>query len=142
MAAKRKLLGGLLLLVSWLGVARQSLAGAVTAGRLPLATEASLISVGGQEGPTQAGADQQGTTDQPDMDQTVPPVEQHRHLSRRFAVGKAGRAFAIDTRYGRVQLNAWNKQEIKVETDLVARAETPAAAAQILSALGVTVPRL
>nr|GFD55648.1 hypothetical protein [Tanacetum cinerariifolium] len=38
---------------------------------------------------------------------------------------------------GRVQLNAWNKNEIKVETELVARAETPEAAAQLLGALGV-----
>jgi hypothetical protein len=80
---------------------------------------------------------QQGPAEQTDDDQTTPPIEQRRHLSRRFPAGKVGRSFALDTRYGRVQINAWGKQEIKVETDLVARAETPAAAAQILDALGV-----
>jgi hypothetical protein len=80
---------------------------------------------------------QQGPAEQTDDNQTTPPIEQRRHLSRRFPAGKVGRSFALDTRYGRVQINAWGKQEIKVETDLVARAETPAAAAQILDALGV-----
>jgi hypothetical protein len=72
-----------------------------------------------------------------DGDQSLPPIEQRRHLSRRFPVSKAGQSFMLDTRYGRVQINAWNKQEIKVETDLVARAETPVAATQILDALSV-----
>lgn len=88
-----------------------------------------------QEGPAQTS--QQNPSDGTDGDQTVPPVEQRRHLSRRFAVGKLNRSFALDTRYGRVQINAWNKNEIKVETELVVRAETPEAAAQLLGALGV-----
>ena len=91
----------------------------------------------GQEGPWQSAGGQQNPAEQVEGDPTTPPVEQRRHLSRRFAVGKAGRAFALDTRYGRVQLNAWNKPEIRVETELVARAETAEAAAQILDALGV-----
>jgi hypothetical protein len=88
-----------------------------------------------QEGPAQTS--QQNPTDGTEDDPAVPPVEQRRHLSRRFAVGKLPRSFALDTRYGRVQINAWNKNEIKVETELVARAETPEAAAQLLGALGV-----
>ena len=90
-----------------------------------------------QHDPTQTSPSQQNPADPADGDPAVPPVEQRRHLSRRFAVGKAGRSFALDTRYGRVQINAWNKAEIKVETELVARAETPEAAAQLLGALGV-----
>ena len=64
-------------------------------------------------------------------------VEQHRRLSRSYAVPKAGRAFSLTTRYGRVQINPWNKREIKVEAELVARAETEAGARQVLDALGV-----
>jgi hypothetical protein len=123
MTASRRLLAGLLL--GWLAAGPLTArAGAGPARQTPA-----------QEGPAQIG--QQNPNDGADGDQTVPPAEQRRHLSRRFAVGKAGRSFALDTRYGRVQINAWNKNEIKVETELVARAETPEAAIQLLSALGV-----
>ena len=64
-------------------------------------------------------------------------VEQRRRVSRSYAVPKAGRAFSLDTRYGRVQINPWNKREIKVEAELVARSETDAGARQVLDALGV-----
>ena len=64
-------------------------------------------------------------------------VEQRRRLSRRFAVPKTGRAFSLDTRYGRVQISPWNRAEIKVEAELVARAETDAGAQLVLDALGV-----
>jgi hypothetical protein len=123
MAASRWLCVGLLL--GWL------VAGQATAH--PRATSHGQVPQ--QEGPGQAG--QQSPGDGSDGDQTVPPVEQRRHLSRRFAVGKLSRPFALETRYGRVQINAWSKNEIKVETELVARAETPEAAAQMLGALGV-----
>ena len=64
-------------------------------------------------------------------------VEQRRRLSRSFAVPQAGRAFSLDTRYGRVQINPWNKREIKVEAELVARAETDVSARLVLDALDV-----
>ena len=64
-------------------------------------------------------------------------IEQRRRLSRSYAVPKAGRAFSLDTRYGRVQINPWNKREIKVEAELVARSETDAGARLVLDALGV-----
>ncbi|MCC3154891.1 hypothetical protein Q3A66_10935 [Hymenobacter sp. BT770] len=64
-------------------------------------------------------------------------AEQRRRLSRSYAVPKAGRAFSLNTRYGRVQINPWNKKEIKVEAELVARSETEAGARQVLDALGV-----
>ena len=64
-------------------------------------------------------------------------AEQRRFLSRSYAVPKAGRAFSLDTRYGRVQINTWNKKEIKVDAELVARSETDAGARQVLDDLGV-----
>ena len=72
-----------------------------------------------------------------DQGSASPQVEQRRRLSRTFAVPKQGRAFSLDTRYGRVQVNTWGKSEIKVEAELVARAETDAGAKQVLDALGV-----
>jgi len=128
MTASRRLFAGCLLL-GWLAV------GPLAAYPIGLAEAGRAGQVPSQDGPAQTG--QQNPGDVADGDQTVPPVEQRRHLSRRFAVGKLNRSFALETRYGRVQINAWNKNEIKVETELVARAETPEAAAQLLSALGV-----
>ena len=64
-------------------------------------------------------------------------AEQRRFLSRSYAVPKAGRAFSLDTRYGRVQINTWNKKEIKVDAELVARSETDVGARQVLDDLGV-----
>ena len=76
--------------------------------------------------------------DQPDaQDAATLQVEQRRRLSRSFAVPKAGRAFSLDTRYGRVQINPWSKSEIKVEAELVARAETDAGVRLVLDALAV-----
>lgn len=77
------------------------------------------------------------------IDQTEGPddaegqIEQRRRLSRSYAVPKAGRAFSLDTRYGRVQITPWDRPEIKVDAELVARAGTDAAARQALDALGV-----
>ncbi len=131
MTDSRRLLAGLLLLLGWLTT------GPLAAYPAAWAKPACIGGVPMQDGPAQTAPDQQNPSDGSDGDQSVPPVEQRRHLSRRFAVGKLNRSFTLDTRYGRVQINAWNKAEIKVETDLVARAETPEAASQLLGALGV-----
>jgi hypothetical protein len=135
MTSSRALLSGLVLLVSWLTL--PALGWAAPAYNWLPRIEASRSSSIDQEGHAQASPSQQGPTEQVDSDQSLPPIEQRRHLSRRFPVSKVGQSFTLDTRYGRVQVNAWNKQEIKVETDLVARAETPIAATQILDALSV-----
>jgi hypothetical protein len=133
MTGSRALLSGLVLLVSW--VALPALGWAAPAYSWLPRMEANRSS--DQEGPAQASPNHQGPTEQVDGDQSLPPIEQRRRLSRRFPVSKSGQSFTLDTRYGRVQVNAWNRQEIKVETDLIARAETPVAATQILDALSV-----
>ncbi|WP_201985689.1 hypothetical protein [Hymenobacter rubidus] len=84
---------------------------------------------------TQTQNPQPDQTDTPDMASLQ--VEQRRHISRSYSVPKAGRPFSLDTRYGRVQINPWNKHEIKVEAELVARSETEAGVRQVLDALGV-----
>ncbi len=85
-----------------------------------------------QDGPAQAAAPQV-----PTGQEASPPIEQRRHFSRIMRVAKVGQGFSLDTRYGRVRVSTWNKPEIKVEAELVARAETPAAAAQLLTDLNV-----
>ena len=67
----------------------------------------------------------------------TPPIEQRRRFSRSLRVAKPGQSFSLTTRYGHVRVNTWNKPEMKVEAELIARAETPAAAAQLLDGLGV-----
>ncbi|NML67202.1 hypothetical protein HHL22_18510 [Hymenobacter sp. RP-2-7] len=68
---------------------------------------------------------------------TLPPIEQRRRFARRLRVRQPGQAFSLDTRYGKVRVNAWSRPEIKVEAELIARAETPATAAALLDGLGV-----
>lgn len=90
----------------------------------------------GAGGCGQASQDGPEAATQPTQGDALPPIEQRRRLSRRFAV-KVGQPFSLDTRYGRVRLNAWDKPEIKVEAELVARSETAAGAAQLLDGLQV-----
>ncbi|MGI4739645.1 MAG: hypothetical protein ACRYG7_31135 [Janthinobacterium lividum] len=71
------------------------------------------------------------------QDAATPPIEQRRHFSRSIRVAKVGQSFSLDARYGRVRVSAWDKPEIKVEAELIARAETPVAAAQLLNDLAV-----
>ncbi|MVN76713.1 hypothetical protein GO988_10310 [Hymenobacter sp. HMF4947] len=85
----------------------------------------------------QVPALQEAPAAQPSQEQTVPPIEQRRRYSRRFQVAKTGQPFSLDTRYGRVRINTWNKTEMKVEAELIARAETPAGATQLLDGLSV-----
>jgi len=92
----------------------------------------------GQQGPlAPAAPDQTNQAEQETDASAAPPVEQRRRLSRRYRVPAAGRPFALEARYGRVQINTWGKAEIKVEAELVARSETDAGARQVLDALGV-----
>jgi hypothetical protein len=73
----------------------------------------------------------------PSQEEATPPIEQRRRLSRSFRVAKLGQAFVLDTRYGHVRISAWDKPEMKVEAELIARAETAAGATQLLDGLGV-----
>ncbi|GAB3638795.1 hypothetical protein GCM10027422_43850 [Hymenobacter arcticus] len=85
------------------------------------------------------GSSQDGPTAQaqPSQEQTTPPIERRRRISRSFRVAKTGQAFALDTRYGHVRISTWNKPEMKVEAELIARAETAIGAEQLLGGLGV-----
>jgi hypothetical protein len=102
----------------------------LVAGPVPVleAPEAAECGVGGQQNPV---------AEQPSEEAGILQAEQRRRLSRSYAVPKTGRSFSLETRYGRVQVNTWNKREIKVDAELVARSETEAGARLVLDALGV-----
>lgn len=90
---------------------------------------------GAQQGPATPAQDEAGA--QPGQEASAPLVEQRRHVVRRLRVTKPGQSFALTTRYGKVRINAWARPEMKVEAELIARAETPAGAAALLDGLGV-----
>ncbi|MBC6990820.1 hypothetical protein [Hymenobacter sp. BT491] len=75
---------------------------------------------------------QQPSTEGPDQDGagTVPAVEKSRHLSRTFPA-VAGRLYALDTRYGRVQINTWGRNEIRTDVEIITRADTDEKAQQL-----------
>ncbi|WP_151086008.1 hypothetical protein [Hymenobacter baengnokdamensis] len=86
-----------------------------------------------------AGGGQESPAAQPSpvQEEKTPPIEQRRRISRSFRVVKAGQAFSLDTRYGHVRISSWDKPEMKVEAELIARAETAVAANQLLDGLSV-----
>jgi hypothetical protein len=90
--------------------------------------------------PSQGQEVRQNLTQQPQPEQQETGswrIEQRRNIVRRFAVPAGGRPFALDTRYGRVQVIPTTKAEIRVEAELVGRSETAVGAQQVLDALGV-----
>jgi len=131
-----------LLLSPW--AARAQAGRCVAALALPAeARRAEALLFGASDGPVTQQEPQPNPRQNPQPDQSDGQnaadlqAEHHRRLSRSYAVPKAGRAFSLDTRYGRVQVNPWNKREIKVDVELVARSETDAGAKQVLNALDV-----
>ncbi|WP_149867294.1 hypothetical protein [Solirubrum puertoriconensis] len=66
----------------------------------------------------------------------LPAFEKSRKISRTFKA-VPGRQFTLDTRYGRVQVNTWSRNEIKTEVDIIARAEEEAKAQQLLDMIQV-----
>ncbi|WP_045688303.1 hypothetical protein [Hymenobacter sp. AT01-02] len=72
----------------------------------------------------------QGSTAQgPQEEATTPAVEKVRKLSRTFAAN--GRPFFLDTRYGRVQVNVWNRNEVRTDVDIITRADSEEKAQQL-----------
>jgi hypothetical protein len=130
-----------LLSLAWpsLGVAQQEGTANVQVQYLWLRSPDEVLSVLLQlQNPQTEQNGQNGISCQPgDGQESVTSVEQRRHLSRSYAVPAKGRAFSLDTRYGKVQINPWHKKEIKVEAELIARAENEINARQLLDAMGV-----
>jgi len=65
-----------------------------------------------------------------EADVSTPAAEKTRKLSRTFPVSN-GKAFALDTRYGRVLVNVWSRPEIRTDVDIITRADTNEKAQQL-----------
>ncbi|GAB3836582.1 hypothetical protein [Hymenobacter jeollabukensis] len=63
-------------------------------------------------------------------------AEKTRKITRSFAA-VAGRPLTVETRYGRVQVNTWTRNEIKAEVDIVARADEDDKAQRLLDMIQV-----
>ena len=131
------LLGGLGLL-GGPAHAQAGLDNAGAPGPNPLDVAPATAASGGQQAPAAPTQTEPATQLQPGGQVVaVPPSEQRRQFVRRLRVRRPGQPFALDTRYGKVRLTTWNRPEIKVEAELIARAETPIMAAALLDGLGV-----
>ncbi|WP_426493152.1 hypothetical protein [Hymenobacter sp. 102] len=73
------------------------------------------------------GGGSQGPQDEA---QPTPAVEKVRKISRTFPAS-ATKLYTLDTRYGRVQVNVWNRPEIRTDVDVITRAETEEKAQQL-----------
>ncbi|SHI68567.1 hypothetical protein SAMN02745146_1385 [Hymenobacter daecheongensis DSM 21074] len=63
--------------------------------------------------------------------------EKNRRLSRIYPA-VAGRSYAINTRYGRVQINTWSRNEIRTDVEMISRADTDEKAQQLLDMMQVS----
>jgi hypothetical protein len=63
-------------------------------------------------------------------------AEKTRRITRSFKA-VAGRPLTVETRYGRVQINTWARNEIKAEVDIIARADEDGKAQQLLDMIQV-----
>ncbi|TGE21971.1 hypothetical protein E5K00_17085 [Hymenobacter aquaticus] len=85
-----------------------------------------------QTGQNGAQGPQQGPQDE--ASSTVPAVEKNRKLSRTYA---AGRPYNLETRYGRVQINTWSRNEVRTDVDIITRADSEEKAQQLLDMIQV-----
>lgn len=85
---------------------------------------------------TQTGPEQQGGQGQQEMGTAAPAVEKTRKLSRTFAV-HAEQSYSLQTRYGRVQVNTWNRPEIRTDVDIITRADSEEKAQELLNMIQV-----
>jgi len=69
---------------------------------------------------------------------TTPAVEKSRKLSYTYEVA-AGKPYSLETRYGRVQVNTWNRKEIRTDVDIITRADTEDKAQQLQDMIEVQV---
>ncbi|HEX8428506.1 hypothetical protein [Hymenobacter sp.] len=86
----------------------------------------------------QTAAAQERQQNQQEDDAVVPAAERTRKLSRTFAAPN-GKPFHLITRYGRVQVNVWNRPEIRTDVDVITRADTDEKAQQLQEMIQVQV---
>ncbi|MBT2556248.1 hypothetical protein J7E24_00465 [Hymenobacter sp. ISL-91] len=66
----------------------------------------------------------------------VPAVEKVRTLSRTFPTSPT-KLYTLDTRYGRVEVNVWNRPEIRTDVTIITRAETDEKAQELQAMIEV-----
>ncbi|MBO3272920.1 hypothetical protein [Hymenobacter defluvii] len=102
--------------------------------RQPAAAEAATaapqqtVPAQGTTTAVQGEAPAQGET--PAQDPGAIAVEKSRKLSRTFAA-VPGKSYALETRYGRVQINTWSRKEIRTDVEVITRASTDEKAQQL-----------
>jgi hypothetical protein len=89
----------------------------------------------GQGGPNDVC--QGSTTQGPQDDAQAPAFEKVRKLSRTFAA--TGKPYTLDTRYGRVQVNVWSRNEVRTDVDIITRSDTEEKAQQLQDMIQVQV---
>ncbi|UOQ53278.1 hypothetical protein [Hymenobacter cellulosivorans] len=136
----RYLLAGVGLLAGSLSSVAQSHAEAAAQYRYLASpeTEAFLHHYDDLAEPEQTGQNgtqgpQQGP--QEEASSTVPAVEKSRKLSRTYAA--ANKPYNLETRYGRVQINTWSRNEVRTDVEIITRADTDEKAQQLLDMIQV-----
>ncbi|RIY14151.1 hypothetical protein D0T11_00225 [Hymenobacter rubripertinctus] len=98
--------------------------------------EPAPASLPGQGVPdARAGSSAQGPQDE---GQPALAVEKVRKISRTFATS-ATKLYTLDTRYGRVQVNVWNRPEVRTDVDIITRAETEEKAQELQDMIQVQI---
>ncbi|UOQ72436.1 hypothetical protein [Hymenobacter cellulosilyticus] len=87
-----------------------------------------------QAGQNGAQGPQQGPQ-QEEASNAVPAAEKSRKLSRTYAA--ANKPYSLDTRYGRVQINTWSRNEVRTDVEIITRADTDEKAQQLLDMIQV-----
>ncbi|WP_324675737.1 hypothetical protein [Hymenobacter sp. GOD-10R] len=92
-----------------------------------------------QQGPA---TDEQGTQGEQGEqgDATALTSEKSRKVSRTFAVS-ANQPYLLETRYGRVQINVWNRNEIRTDAEIITHADTDQKAQQLQDMIDVQMVR-
>lgn len=119
---------------------RTAAAQAVTAGGPPERYWNDAFDARFQQGPQadgQTNPAQTGPAAQPEpANNGGLTAEKTRKITRTFAAND-GRPLTVETRYGRVQVNTWTRNEIKAEVDIVARADEDDKAQRLLDMIQV-----
>ncbi|SDY52811.1 DUF4097 domain-containing protein [Hymenobacter psychrophilus] len=66
----------------------------------------------------------------------TPAVEKVRKISRTFPTNPT-KLYTLDTRYGRVEVNVWNRPEIRTDVTIITRADTDAKAQELQAMIEV-----
>jgi len=93
-----------------------------------------------QQGSTTEEQGNQGEQQGEQGDSAPLTSEKSRKLSRTFAVS-ANQPYLLETRYGRVQINIWDRNEIRTDAEIITHADTDQKAQQLQDMIDVQMVR-